>query len=77
MEQRIGVRRPRVSSGGYRITLENGLLPFGSTAEPVSAIDCPSCPTDSGTETDRAALEEVLQKTFECEHCGYAWNVIF
>ncbi|WP_280985364.1 MULTISPECIES: hypothetical protein [Halopiger] len=43
----------------------------------MSTIDCPSCLTDSGTETDRTALEYGLEKTFECDRCGYVWNVVF
>ncbi|WP_459809027.1 hypothetical protein [Halopiger thermotolerans] len=37
----------------------------------------PELPTDSGTETGRAALEYGLEKTFECDRCGYGWNVVF
>ena len=37
---------------------------------------CPSCLTEGGTETGREALESGLERTFECDECGFVWSVL-
>ncbi|WP_277521060.1 MULTISPECIES: hypothetical protein [Natrinema] len=38
---------------------------------------CPECLSSPCDVTDRAVTDDGLRTTFECQHCGHVWVVVF